>query len=112
MPIWAIVWLSLVVGFFAGYVLCAIFRRNAEAFEAPQLEVTALSPAARAKMGEALYHAGEMLEAGDFEYLSGGFMVQDLGHGVVNFKGDLSLRAVEVPKPAPKGRDFIGMNKS
>ena len=46
-------------------------------------------------MGDALYHAGEMLQSGDFEYVSGGFIVQDLGHGVVNFKGDLSLRAVE-----------------
>ena len=39
--------------------------------------------------------AGAMLESGDFEYLSGGLMVQEVGHGVVTIRGDLSLRAVE-----------------
>lgn len=74
---WLIVWAALSVGVFLGFVLAA------------------LSPAQAARMGDALYHAGEMLQSGDFEYVSGGFIVQDLGHGVVNFKGDLSLRAVE-----------------
>lgn len=80
--------------FFVGYVLCALLRAN-NVPESPSFEVTAISPQQMARMGEALSHAGDMLESGDFEYLSGGLIVQDLGHGVVNFKGDLSLRAVE-----------------
>ncbi|XAI93850.1 endolysin [Pseudomonas phage vB_Pa-PAC1] len=36
-----------------------------------------------------------MLDSGDLEYVSGGFMVQDVGHGVVIIKGDLSLRVAE-----------------
>jgi hypothetical protein len=46
-------------------------------------------------MGYALARAGDLLESGDLEYVSGGLIVQDLGHGVVSIKGDLSLRAVE-----------------
>lgn len=90
---WLIVWAALCVGVVLGFFLAALFRANGP--DAPSATVTALSPAAAARMGDALYHAGEMLQSGDFEYMSGGFMVQDLGHGVVLFKGDLSLRAVE-----------------
>lgn len=36
-----------------------------------------------------------LLDSGDLEYVSGGFMVQDVGHGVVIIKGDLSLRVAE-----------------
>lgn len=91
-----IAWAALCVGFLIGYVLSAAFKRNAEAYpEAPSFEVRHISPQAMASMGEALTNAGAMLESGDFEYLSGGLMVQDLGHGVVTIRGDVSLRAVE-----------------
>jgi len=90
---WLIVWAALSVGVVLGFILAALFRANGP--DAPSATVTALSPAQAARMGDALYHAGEMLQSGEFEYVSGGFIVQDLGHGVVNFKGDLSLRAVE-----------------
>jgi hypothetical protein len=90
---WLIVWAALSVGVVLGFTLSALFRGHCP--DAPSATVTTLSPAQAARMGDALYHAGEMLQSGDFEYVSGGFIVQDLGHGVVNFKGDLSLRAVE-----------------
>lgn len=86
-----IAWAALCVGFLMGYVLSAMFKRNAEAYP----EVRHISPQAMASMGEALTNAGAMLESGDFEYLSGGLMVQEVGHGVVTIRGDLSLRAVE-----------------
>lgn len=87
----------LLVGFALGYCCCGLLtnaRRNTLPV-APSATVTAITPQAMARMGEALSHAGDMMNAGDFEYVSGGFIVQDLGHGVVNFKGDLSLRAKE-----------------
>ena len=91
-----IAWAALCVGFLMGYVLSAMFKRNAEAYpEVPSLEVRHISPQAMESMGEALTNAGAMLESGDFAYLSGGLIVQDLGYGVVNIKGDVSLRAVE-----------------
>lgn len=85
----------LVLGFGLGYCCCGLLRRNNAAYPPISATVTAVTPQAMARMGEALSHAGDMMNAGDFEYVSGGFMVQDLGHGVVNFKGDLSLRAKE-----------------
>lgn len=109
--IWLIVWGAVIVGFLIGYVTCALLIANRERMpDVKTVEVEVLSPQAQTRMGEALCNAGEMLNSGDFEYVSGGFMVQDLGHGVVNFKGDLSLRAKEV-EDKPKGRDFIGMKK-
>ncbi len=96
MPVWLMIWAALVVGFLFGYVLCAMFRRmNEDTYPVPSVNVTHVTPQAMARMGEALSHAGDMLESGDFEYLSGGLVVQDLGHGVVTIRGDLSLRAVE-----------------
>lgn len=87
---------ALCVGFLISYVISAVFKRNAKACpEVPSFEVQRISPQAMASMGEALTNAGAMLESGDFEYLSGGLMVQDLGHGVVTIRGDVSLRAVE-----------------
>lgn len=97
--------------FLAGYVTCALLRRNDEEYPAPSATITNVTPQAMERMGEALSNAGDMLQSGDFEYLSGGIMVNDLGQGVVNIRGDLSLRAAEVKKAAPKGRDFIGMKK-
>jgi hypothetical protein len=91
-----IAWAALCVGFLIGYVLSAVFKRNADAYpEVPSVEVQTITPQAMARMGEALSLAGDMMESGDFAYLSGGLIVQDLGHGVVSIKGDLSLRAVE-----------------
>ena len=108
---WLIVCGILLVGFIVGYATCGLLVANRERMPVVKpVEVEVLSPQAQTRMGEALYNAGEMLNSGDFEYVSGGFMVQDLGHGVVNFKGDLSLRAKEV-EDKPKGRDFIGMKK-
>lgn len=86
-------WAALSVGVVLGFMLAALFRANGP--DAPSATVTALSPAQAARMGDALYHAGKMLQIGEFEYVSGGFIAQDLGHGVVNFKGDLSLRVAE-----------------
>lgn len=106
-------WAALVVGFLIGYVLCALLRAN-NVPESPSFEVTAISPQQMQRMGEALSHAGDMLESGDFEYVSGGLIVQDLGHGVVTIRGDVSLRAREVPKPEkPKTeRSFIGQKRN
>lgn len=106
-------YVALCVGVMIGYVLCALLRRNDDHYPpVPSVEVQHVTPQAMTRMAEALSNAGEMLNAGDFEYLSGGIMVNDLGHGVVNIRGDLSLRAKEVAKPAPKGRDYIGMKKA
>ncbi len=91
-----IAWAALCVGFLMGYVLSAVFKRNADAYpEVPSVEAQRISPQAMARMDEALAQAGAMMKSGDFEYLSGGLMVQDLGHGVVTIRGDVSLRAVE-----------------
>lgn len=106
------IYAALCVGVMVGYVLCAVLRRNDERYPPVQsVEVQHVTPQAMTAMAHALSHAGEMLNSGDFEYLSGGIMVNDLGHGVVNIRGDLSLRAAEVKKAAPKGRDFIGMKR-
>lgn len=108
--IWLIVWGAVIVGFLAGYVTCALLIANRERMtDVPSVEVTAISPHQMQRMGEALSHAGDMLKSGDFDYVSGGLIVQDLGHGVVTIRGDVSLRAKEYE--APKGRDFIGMKK-
>lgn len=89
-----IAWAALCVGFLMGYVLSAVFKRNAEAY--PEvIEGQAVSPQDMARIGEALSLAGDMMNGGDFAYLSGGLMVQEVGHGVVTIRGDLSLRAVE-----------------
>lgn len=93
---WLIVWAALCIGFLAGYVTCAVFRRNDEAYPPVRpVEIQHVTPQAMSAMAEALSHAGDMLNSGDFSYLSGGIMVQDHGHGIVNIRGDLSLRAKE-----------------
>lgn len=88
-------WMALCAGVVIGFVLAALLRANDSRYPAPSATVTVVSPQAQARIGEALSHAGDMLQGGDFEYLSGGLMVRDVGHGVVNISGDLSLRAVE-----------------
>jgi hypothetical protein len=105
------------LGFAAGFTV-AYFMVKKDREEQPELSatVTDMTPQAQTKLAGALYHAGIMLEHGAFEYVSGGFVVQDLGHGVVTFRGDLSLRATDVDPTngedeAPKGRDFIGMKR-
>lgn len=82
--------------FLAGYVTCALLANARRRYPiVGPVQVQHVSPQAMTAMAEALSHAGEMLNSGDFEYLSGGIMVQDHGHGVVNIRGDLSLRAKE-----------------
>ena len=54
---WLIVWAALSVGFVLGFMLAALFRANGP--DAPSVTLTALSPAQAARMGDALYHAGE-----------------------------------------------------
>ena len=89
---WLIGWGVLSVGVVVGFFLAALLRANGRDVPVPSATVTALSPQERARMGYALARAGE---SGDLEYVSGGFMVQDVGHGVVIIKGDLSLRVAE-----------------
>lgn len=107
------IWVALLVGVVFGMFIASLLRAN-DVPESPSFEVTAISPQQMARMGEALSNAGDMLESGDFEYLSGGLIVQDLGHGVVTIRGDVSLRAREVPKPEkPKTeRNFIGQKRN
>lgn len=82
--------------FLAGYVTCALLANARRRYPLVRdVQVQHVSPQAMTAMAEALSNAGEMLNSGDFEYLSGGIMVQDHGHGVVNIRGDLSLRAKE-----------------
>jgi hypothetical protein len=92
---WLIGWVVLSVGVVGGFFLAALLRANGRDVPVPSATVTALSPQECARMGYALARAGDLLESGDLEYVSGGLIVQDLGHGVVSIKGDLSLRAVE-----------------
>ena len=92
---WLIGWAVLSVGVIVGFLLAALLRANGRDVPVPSATVTALSPQERARMGYALARAGDLLDSGDLEYVSGGFMVQDVGHGVVIIKGDLSLRVVE-----------------
>lgn len=92
---WLIGWGVLSVGVVVGFLLAALLRANGRDVPVPSATVTALSPQERARMGYALARAGDLLDSGDLEYASGGFMVQDVGHGVVIIKGDLSLRVAE-----------------
>lgn len=92
---WLIGWGVLSVGVIVGFFLAALLRANGRDVPVPSATVTALSPQERARMGYALARAGDLLDSGDLEYVSGGFMVQDAGHGVVIIKGDLSLRVAE-----------------
>lgn len=92
---WLIGWGVLSVGVVVGFLLAALLRANGRDVPVPSATVTALSPQERARMGYALARAGDLLDSGDLEYVSGGFMVQDVGHGVVIIKGDLSLRGAE-----------------
>lgn len=92
---WLIGWGVLSVGVVVGFLLAALLRANGRDVPVPSATVTALSPQERARMGYALARASDLLDSGDLEYVSGGFMVQDVGHGVVIIKGDLSLRVAE-----------------
>lgn len=92
---WLIGWAVLSVGVVVGFLLAALLRANGRDVPVPSATVTALSPQERARMGYALARADDLLDSGDLEYVSGGFMVQDVGHGVVIIKGDLSLRVAE-----------------
>lgn len=93
-----IAWFALCCGFFVGYVICGIFKRVEElnpALEPVSVPLQHTTPQAMEEMGEALIQAGELLKSGHFSYLSGGIVVGELGNGIINIKGDVSLRAVE-----------------
>lgn len=61
---WLIGWGVLSVGVIVGFFLAALLRANGRDVPVPSATVTALSPQERARMGDALYHAGEMLQSG------------------------------------------------
>lgn len=89
----------IIGGFFMGFILCAVMVANDRRKNEKENEITVLPPESQADIGDALCNAGEMLNNGEFKYLSGYITVQDMGFGIVSIYGDLSLQAVQIDEP-------------
>ena len=90
---------AILGSFYAGFIVCGVMVANDRRNNEKENEITVLPPESQTDIGDALCNAGEMLNNGEFKYLSGYITVQDMGFGIVSIYGDLSLQAVEIDEP-------------